>query len=121
GPNRLDVVVFKFPGDDSDGDFPVSGPFKNHVPMNYIKRLIGLSGETIAIRRGKLYVLPADKSPKYPEDDKERADPSQAVLMWRRKGKDHMHTDDPEAHQKFNAGEFNIVRKPPQALLAMMR
>src|SRR5205085_1115119 len=34
-PDRLDVVVFKFPG---DKDFPLSGPVKRHVPINYIKR-----------------------------------------------------------------------------------
>ncbi|HKB40365.1 MAG TPA: S26 family signal peptidase, partial [Gemmataceae bacterium] len=45
-PHRLDVVVFKYP----------EGPQKNHVAMNYIKRLIGLPGETIAIWGGDLYV-----------------------------------------------------------------
>ncbi|HJT77139.1 MAG TPA: S26 family signal peptidase, partial [Gemmataceae bacterium] len=54
-PERHDVVVFKFPGD-SPEPFPLSGPQKNHVPMNYIKRLIGLSDETIGIWYGKLYV-----------------------------------------------------------------
>ena len=55
-PNRLDVVVFKFPGDES---FPRTGPFRDGVPMNYIKRLVGLPGETIAIHDGNLYVLAA--------------------------------------------------------------
>ena len=36
-----------------------------YVPMNYIKRLIGISGETIAVCNGKLYVLPARHSPTY--------------------------------------------------------
>ena len=36
---RDDVVVFKYPDE----------PQKNYTPMNYIKRLIGLPGETIAI------------------------------------------------------------------------
>ncbi len=34
-PDRLDVVVFKYPG---DSNFPSTGPHRNHVPMNYIKR-----------------------------------------------------------------------------------
>src|SRR5262249_47860866 len=38
-PERRDVVVFKFPGDEH---FPETGPQHFHVPMNYIKRLIGL-------------------------------------------------------------------------------
>ena len=42
------MVVFKF---------PERAASKNHVPMNYIKRLIGLPGETIAIYDGDLYVL----------------------------------------------------------------
>src|SRR5581483_6396056 len=37
--HRLNVVVFKYP----------EHPQKDHTPMNYIKRLIGLPGETIAI------------------------------------------------------------------------
>ncbi len=65
-PDRLDVVVFKYPGDQS---FPLSGPHKNHVPMNYIKRLIGLPGETIAICGGKLYVLKPDKGLRYDDYD----------------------------------------------------
>lgn len=43
---RLDVVVFKFPEE----------PQRDFVPMNYIKRLIGLPGETIGILNGDIYV-----------------------------------------------------------------
>jgi signal peptidase I len=43
---RLDVVVFKFPEE----------PQRDFVPMNYIKRLIGLPGETIGIKNGDLYI-----------------------------------------------------------------
>jgi len=39
-PERWDVVVFKFPGD---------------AKMNYIKRLVGLPGETIRIFHGDIY------------------------------------------------------------------
>src|SRR6202158_5742184 len=44
-PDRLDVVVFKYP----------EAPQKDYTPMNYIKRCIGLPGETIGIYYGKLY------------------------------------------------------------------
>lgn len=54
-PKRGDVVVFKFPVD----------PQLNHTAQNYIKRLSGLGGETIAIYRGDLYVC---NSLQYPED-----------------------------------------------------
>ncbi len=45
------------PAADTDA-FPQAGPISKQTPMNYIKRLIGLPGETIAIHRGNLYVLP---------------------------------------------------------------
>jgi signal peptidase I len=65
GPKRLDVVVFKYPGNSNpnagfDG-FPFSGPQKQQSAMNYIKRLIGQPGETIGIWHGKLYYLSADQ------------------------------------------------------------
>src|SRR5262249_28405226 len=67
GPKRLDVVVFKYPGNSNPqggGDpFPISGPQKNQSAMNYIKRLIGQPGETIGSSSGKLYDLAADKLP----------------------------------------------------------
>jgi signal peptidase I len=52
--NRLDVVVFRYP----------KYPQSNYVATNYIKRLIGLPGETIGIWYGKLYVRPAPKDGK---------------------------------------------------------
>jgi signal peptidase I len=44
-PERWDVVVFKFPGDGN---------------MNYIKRLVGLPGETLRIYHGDLFVRPLE-------------------------------------------------------------
>ena len=40
-PKRWDVVVFKYPG---------------NATVNYIKRLVGLPGETIRIRDGDLWI-----------------------------------------------------------------
>lgn len=65
-PKPWDVVVFKYPGD---------------ATMNYIKRLVGLPGETIRIHRGDLWIH---------------------------------EPDDPEDH-------FEIARKPPEKLLAMLQ
>jgi signal peptidase I len=119
-PERLDVVVFKFPGDDK---FPgESGPVKKHTPMNYIKRLIGLPGETIAICQGKLYCLSPDKlSPEkralYQKDlEAAGSDPNKLSQLWR---KTFMHQDD--AASLFEEGKFRIVRKSPANLLAMRR
>lgn len=107
-PDRLDVVVFKYPG---DSRFPISGPVKRHVPINYIKRLIGLPQETIGIYRGKLWVLPPERGLSY--DD--AADPAQ---RWQIR---YAHHNDPEAVRRFHAGDFQIIRKAPKALLAMRR
>jgi signal peptidase I len=40
-PQRGDIVIFKFPDDESE---------------NYIKRIIGLPGETVRIENGKIYI-----------------------------------------------------------------
>ncbi len=45
-PQRWDVIVFKYPG---------------NAKQNYIKRLIGLPGETIRIHRGDIYVRSGDR------------------------------------------------------------
>ncbi len=124
-PDRLDVVVFKFPGNgervsvdsfetSQTPPFPKSGPFRNHVPMNYIKRLIGLPGETIAIQGGKLYRLPPDKSPKY--DDRGKVRFPEELWLPR-----YMHVDDDLALQKLKEHQFEIIRKGPQNILAMKR
>src|SRR5262249_32623449 len=115
-PDRLDVVVFKYPGDAS---FPLSGPHKNHVPMNYIKRLIGLPGETIAIRGGKLSSLSPDKGLHYDDYEKAKSDPEMMALLWQKDP--YMHRNDPEAQQRFSQDRFQIVRKSPENILAMMR
>ena len=44
-PQRYNVVVFKYPKE----------PLKNQVPTNYIKRLLGLPGELLAILFGRIY------------------------------------------------------------------
>ncbi len=45
-PKRWDVVVFKYPG---------------NAVQNYIKRLVGLPGETIRIRDGDLWIHEPDQ------------------------------------------------------------
>jgi signal peptidase I len=114
-PERLDVVVFKYPG---GNDFPQSGPHRNHVPMNYIKRCVGLSGETIAISGGKLYYLSPDEGPHYDDYEKAKQDPELMATLWK---KEHMHIDDPETCDLFRKGRFRIIRKDPENILAMMR
>ncbi len=126
-PDRLDVVVFKFPGNSNPHDptaqplFPQSGPFKSNVPMNYIKRLIGLPGETIAIQGGKLYVLPPGKRPRFDDLDKAKTEAERQVLEKQLWMYDYMHSDDREAQDLFRQGKFEILRKGPDTVLAMKR
>ncbi len=65
-PKRWDVVVFKYPG---------------NATVNYIKRLVGLPGETIRIRDGDLWIHKSNMPP----------------------------------------DRFEIARKPPNKILAMLQ
>ena len=66
-PQRWDVIVFKFPGDAT-----------TDARTNFIKRLVGLPGETVRIEHGDLWVRRGEES-------------------------------------------FQIARKPPEKLLAMLQ
>jgi signal peptidase I len=94
-PHRLNVVVFKYPKE----------PQQNQVPMNYIKRLIGLPGETIGIYNGKLYVL---KGLVY---DPQGVNP---LDLWR---PEHMHMGDLDAllkHEREFQQLFDAVLQVAQ-------
>jgi signal peptidase I len=124
-PDRLDVVVFKYPGDGGEGGphgqelWPRTGPVKKQVPLNYIKRLIGLPGETIAIYRGKLYSLSPDKGLAYDDYEKAVGDPNLFAQLWKKEP--FVHANDEKAKKRFWAGDFEIIRKKPENILAMMR
>ena len=79
--------------------------------MNYIKRLIGLPGETIGLKGGKLYriapglVPPPNSKPDHPQD----------LWMWQ-----FMHEN--EARDLLvDSDKFEIIRKPPSAVMSMKR
>jgi hypothetical protein len=105
-PNRFDVVVFKYPKE----------PTKKLVPYNYIKRLLGLPGEFFAIFLGRIYVWTPQGNEENPAPD---FDPKNDDA-WERDLRDF-----PDSHAKaidrFRGGSFQIVRKPPEVLLAMRR
>lgn len=98
-PERYDVVVFKYP----------KKPQEQQVPTNYIKRLIGFGGETLAIHQGNLYVLDGLK---YDDRNVPQYD------LWREQ---FMHEDDPQALDLFEKGRFHVLRKPPAQMLALRR
>ncbi len=90
---RNDLVVFTYP------DSPPGQPL-----LIYVKRLIGLPDETIAVHQGHFYVSPAGnlsyKDMPLPDAPLRKA----------------MHTNDAEALKRFRSGEFEIVRTPPEQL-----
>jgi signal peptidase I len=105
-PQRFDVVVFKYPNE------PVNK--LTHVPTNYIKRLLGLPGELIAIFFGRLFHIPAPPAgsvPYYDDLAQVDADPNS---LWQK-------THDSDNIKQFDAGDFQILRKPPAVMLAMRR
>ena len=108
GPGRYDVVVFKYP----------RGPVDKNTPKNYIKRLLGLPGEILAIFFGRVYHRVPEKPGELFYDDL-KADPKlDANDLWQ---KQFMHIDDEKARDWFKEGKFTILRKPPGVMLALRR
>lgn len=107
-PKRFDVVVFKFP----------QGPVENGTPKNYIKRLLGLPGQILAIFFGQLYFWQPDPGEPPPYDDVNDPQVHRRDL-WKLQ---YMHMDDAKSQGLFNtAGKFQIVRKPPDVMMALRR
>jgi signal peptidase I len=102
-PDRHDVVVFKYP----------QAPQKGTIPTNYIKRLVGLPGETIAIHYGDLYCRTGltYEGRRQPEREQDR---------WDRA---YTYENDPEAMKLYADadGGFRIIRKEPGVMLSMRR
>jgi signal peptidase I len=64
-PQRWDVIVFKFPGD---------------AKVNYIKRLVGLPGETVQINQGDIFIRPPGAASDA-EFNIERKPPDKVIAM----------------------------------------
>jgi signal peptidase I len=132
-PHRHDVVVFKFPAEPMDR--------QTWQQMNYIKRLIGLPEETIAIAQGQLYVWhkPRDIRPPVEHDEAGGTEEKRFYSEAKLRQYPWPQSDDeaermfrkslergrlPAAQRKQYAGEeggFEIIRKSPDVLLAMRR
>jgi len=114
-PRRYDVVVFKYP----------DKPLKNQVPTNYIKRLLGLPGELLAIFFGRIYRCDDEPSQELRREFTEVARAENPLDLWKtdhvHPDKDNMHRDNKDALALFKAGNFKILRKPPDTMLAMRR
>jgi signal peptidase I len=107
-PERYNVVVFKYPRE----------PLKNQVPTNYIKRLLGLPGELLAIFFGRIYRCDDDASQDLRRELTDLGRTGNDLDLWKT---DHMHRDDPRARALFHDGKYTILRKPPGTMLAMRR
>jgi len=108
-PSRFDVVVFKYP----------RGPIEKNVPKNYIKRLMGLPGEILAIFFGQIYRIPAPEPGQPPFFDDLAGKGISPNDLWQ-----IQNIHDSESRAKFELGtfgKFEIVRKPPEAMMALRR
>lgn len=81
-PERWDVVVFKYPGDGN---------------MNYIKRLVGLPGESIRVYQGDLFTKPLDAPDSEFRIERKPVDKVTAML-------EPVHDTDFEPTTLYNAG-----------------
>src|SRR5262245_27443287 len=107
-PRRFDVVVFKYP----------IGPIEKNVPKNYIKRLLGLPGEILAIFFGRIFRMPAPEPGKPPYFDDVNELGIDPLNLWHAK---FLRSDDERCRKWFDEGKFQIVRKTPDVMLAMRR
>jgi len=102
-PRRFDVPVFKYPQE----PYHVS----DKTAMNYIKRLCGLPGETLAIYKGDLYVNDRLTYPGRPR-------PERDLDLWQI---NYTYAGDAEAVALFQKGGFRPIRKTPEEILVVRR
>jgi type IV secretory pathway protease TraF len=103
-PNRFDVVVFRCPESPQRG-----GPLDN-----FIKRLLGLAGETLAIFFGQVFVTTDLDVPDYLVDEQARQEFSKVSPLerWR---PEFMFRNSDVALQLFQAGPLELEGKAPTA------
>jgi signal peptidase I len=107
-PERYQVVVFKYPTE----------PLKKQVPTNYIKRLLGLPGELLAIFFGRIYRCNDDDSRELRRELTDVGRAGNDLDLWTR---EHLHMDNEQARKLFTEGKYKILRKAPGTMLAMRR
>ncbi len=106
---RFDIPVFKFPVD------PYSREDKQ--AMNYIKRRVGLPGETIAIYKGDLYRTTSLTYPDRPRPQNEDRTVN-ALDLWKL---EYAYPGDHSATNAFDDGQFEMIRKSPAEIMIVRR
>ncbi len=92
---------------------------QNGEAIKYVKRLVGLPGETVGIHYGKLYALGPDRLPPERKEKYERdRSGSDAQELWR---SEHMHAGDLADLLREGSGAFQIIQKTPDKVLALRR
>lgn len=118
-PERFDLLVFEYPGEQEPRFAP--NPAAPVRPILYLQRLIGKPGETLAIHRGKLFLLPPEKAKElglYHDDKDDNGEADRPSGLWR---PFFMHRNDEPALKAFAEGKFKILRKPARLVESMGR
>ena len=93
-PMRGDIVVFKYPKDES---------------KDYIKRVIGIEGDTIEIKRERLYIngeiIKTEYAGKYNDESMFQADKYEEFLG---RGKQYYILNDPNRYELSNYGPITV-------------
>jgi signal peptidase I len=127
-PRRYDVVVFRCPQENLERGGPLD---------NFIKRLLGLAGETLAIFFGQIFVTTDLEYPRDLDPKDEHLNPKTAneLDLWR---PEFLYKNSSRPRELFQLGAekaarkwdlpagsklkgFGILRKPPAVMLALRR
>jgi signal peptidase I len=95
-PRRGDVIVFEWPED----------PTKN-----FVKRLVGVPGDTVEMREGTLIRNGAVLSERYVEHTEPDIDPSPEDFRWQRNYRSHRFAASEYLHQRNNWGPLVVPRE----------
>jgi signal peptidase I len=131
-PQRNDVVVFRCPYRDRYFDRRINQENDVGLLDNFIKRLLGLAGETLAIFFGQIFVTTDLVYPRDLDGDLLSLSPDGAdpLDLWR---KEYMYQGAQRPRDLFKFGKldlgppgrtwkgFTIIRKSPDTMLAMRR
>jgi len=113
-PRRFEIPVFRYPVEPFSITQQPTSDAKDMQGMNYIKRLVGLGFETVAVFAGDLYVTRDLTYDHIPPDQR----PPSEFDAWQFR---YMYTKDEVAKEYFKKGKYELVRKSPEEIMAVRR